>query len=121
MRNLDFTPHAQEFLTLVYKDGEEYFEKLEYSLVMVGNEKIPNSTFLKPIRGIKGCEGIFEIRASLKKKKYRLLCFFQDENYSDNLILLNGFVKKDDKTLKKHARIAIRLRTEYIENLAQKK
>lgn len=39
---------------------------------------------------------------------------FPNENYGDELVLLNGFHKKDDKTIQKHKALALILRNEFL-------
>ncbi len=69
-------------------------------------ERIP-STYLK---SIKGADGLYEARIKLGSDIWRVFCFFHRGKL---VILLNGFVKKSQKTPKKEIDKALRLMTEY--------
>lgn len=119
MRTLILTDSFKEFYQEVRKDGEKYVEKLLYVLQLIQNEPIPPVNFLKILKG-NDYEGLFEVRANLGNNMYRVFCFFINENYSKELILLNGFKKKDDKTIKKHKPIAVKLKNDYLNYLKEK-
>lgn len=117
MRKLTLTTEFNEFLTNVQngQDGNKHVDKISHVLQIVQKEKMPSSKFLKSLKG-GDWKRLFEIRASVGQHKFRVLCFFPDKNYDDELVLLNGFKKKDDKTIKKHKSLALKLRKEFLDN-----
>lgn len=72
-------------------------------------ERIP-STYLK---AIKGTVGLFEARIKLGSNIWRVFCFFDSGKL---VILLNGFIKKSQKTPKQEIDKAIQLKKEYYES-----
>ncbi len=69
-------------------------------------ERVP-SNYLKYI---KGTEGLFEARIQLGSNIWRVFCFFDEGQL---VILLNGFVKKTQKTPRKEIAKAESLMREY--------
>jgi hypothetical protein len=117
MRHLILTTEFNEFLTNVQngKDGDKYVDKIMYVLRIVQQEKMPSNTFLKQLKG-GDWKGLFEVKVSIGQHLFRVLCLFPDENYGDELVLLNGFKKKDDKTIKKHKSLALKLRKKFLDD-----
>lgn len=72
-------------------------------------ERIP-TTYLKAITGT---DGLFEARIRLGSSIWRVSCFFDQGKL---VILLNGFIKKTQKTPKKEIDKAVKLMNEYYEN-----
>ena len=69
-------------------------------------ERIP-STYLKSIVGTKG---LYEARIKLGSNIWRVFCFFDDGNL---VVLLNGFIKKTQKTPKNEINRAVGLMKSY--------
>ena len=69
-------------------------------------ERIP-SHYLKAIKGTKG---LYEARIKLGSNIWRIFCFFDKGKL---VILLNGFVKKTQKTPKKEINKALKLMESY--------
>ena len=69
-------------------------------------ERVPQN-YLKAITGTKG---LYEARISLFSNIWRVFCFFDGDKL---VILLNGFMKKTQKTPKKEIEKALRLMKEY--------
>lgn len=69
-------------------------------------ERIP-SNYLKYI---KGTDGLFEARIQLGSNSWRVFCFFDEGQL---VILLNGFVKKTQKTPRQEINKAETLMKEY--------
>lgn len=111
MRKIIVTEEFKEFLskTQEKKNGDKCLEKIFYSIRIVQKEKNPSTKFLKYIKG-DDWKGLFEIRASQGQDLFRIFCLFPDENYGEELILLTGFQKKDDKTIRKYKALALKLR-----------
>lgn len=61
---------------------------------------------------MKGHKGLFEARIKLGSNIWRVFCFFDKGKL---VILLNGFIKKKEKTPKKEIEKAVRLMNEYYE------
>lgn len=71
-------------------------------------DRVP-STYLKVITGT---NGLYEARIRLGSNIWRVFCFFDKEKL---VILLNGFIKKTQKTPKKEIDKAIELMKSYYE------
>jgi phage-related protein len=69
-------------------------------------ERVPEN-YLKAISGTKG---LYEARISLASNIWRVFCFFDQGKL---VILLNGFIKKTQKTPQKEIKKALRLMQEY--------
>ena len=74
--------------------------------------KHPNSKFLKKLQN---ADDLFELRVSQGSNEYRLLGFFEGEDYSDHFIILNCFLKKETKDYKPIIQKALQLKFEYYE------
>lgn len=85
-------------------------EKIEYVLDLIRYQERVPATFLKKMAGT---DGLYEIRIKQGSNIYRIFCFFDKGKL---VILINGFVKKTQKTPKKEIKIAERLKKEYYEN-----
>lgn len=96
--------YFEEFLkSLPIKAQNKVFRVIE---AIETFERIP-SNYLKYI---KGTEGLFEARIQLGNNIWRVFCFFDQGQL---VILLNGFVKKTQKTPKKEIAKAEALMREY--------
>ena len=71
-------------------------------------ERVPSNY----LRSIKGTHGLYEARIQLGSNIWRVFCFFDEGRL---VILLNGFVKKSQKTPKREIDKAIRLMDQYYE------
>jgi len=72
-------------------------------------ERVP-SNYLKTLTGTKG---LYEARIKLGSNIWRVFCFFDKGKL---VILLNGFIKKTQKTPKKEIDKAINLMNSYYED-----
>jgi phage-related protein len=77
-------------------------------------ERVPQN-YLKAITGTKG---LYEARISLFSNIWRVFCFFDGDKL---VILLNGFMKKTQKTPKKEIEKALRLMKEYYKEKEEEK
>ncbi|MEN9743416.1 MAG: hypothetical protein RLZZ65_1221 [Bacteroidota bacterium] len=75
-------------------------------------ERVPRN-YLKSIQNE---PGLFEVRIQLGTNIWRVFCFFDEDQL---VILLNGFVKKSQKTPKNEISRAVKLMKEYYENRAK--
>ncbi len=71
-------------------------------------ERVP-SNYLK---SLVDTDGLFEARVQLGSNIWRVFCFFDDGKL---VILLNGFIKKTQKTPKKEIERAVQLMMKYYE------
>jgi phage-related protein len=72
-------------------------------------ERVPENY----LKSIKGRRGLYEIRIQLGSNIWRVFCFFDEDRL---VILLNGFVKKTQKTPRRELDLASKLMMEYYEN-----
>jgi phage-related protein len=72
-------------------------------------ERVPENY----LKSIKGQKGLYEIRIQLGSNIWRVFCFFDEDRL---VILLNGFVKKTQKTPRRELDLASKLMMEYYEN-----
>jgi phage-related protein len=71
-------------------------------------QRIPS----KYLKHIEGSEGLYETKFALGSDIWRVFCFFNEGRI---VILLNGFLKKSQKTPKEEIKLAIKLKNEYYE------
>ena len=76
-------------------------------------ERVPKH-YLKSISGVRG---LYEVRIQLGSDIWRVFCFFESERL---VILLNGFVKKSQKTPKEEIKLATDLMKRYHEDKSRK-
>ena len=69
-------------------------------------DRIPEQYF----KHLEGTDALYEIRIKLSSNIYRVICFFDRGNL---VVLLNGFVKKTQKTPKNEIELAEKLKKEY--------
>lgn len=84
-------------------------KKIYWTLNLVETEPRVAKKFL---RKLDGTVGLFEIRVEFGGDTFRIFCFFDEGKL---VILLNGFVKKTQKTPAREIERAIRLREQYYE------
>jgi phage-related protein len=66
--------------------------KIFWTIILIENvEKVPS----KYLKYIIGSNGVFEIRILTRNDIFRIFCFFNKQN---ELVLINGFQKKTQKT-----------------------
>ncbi len=79
---------------------KESLSKLYQVLTYIMTTRIISGQYFKSIEGI---SGLFEIRCESSGKEYRVFCCFDEDN---NIVLLNGFQKKEQKTPKQQIDLA---------------
>ena len=96
--------YFQDFLeALPVKVQNKIFKIIEAVEIL---ERVPQQ-YLKSISGAKG---LFEVRIQLGSDIWRVFCFFENERL---VILLNGFIKKTQKTPKEEIKLAMDLMKRY--------
>lgn len=66
----------------------------------------------KYLKKLDGTDGLYEIRIEFGGDIFRIFCFFDDGKL---IILLNGFIKKSQKTPRREVERALRLKEQYYE------
>lgn len=95
------------FQEVFQKQREKLQNKIIWTLSLI--EEIPKvpETYLKHLEGT---DGLFEIRIQQGSDSIRFFCFFDNDR---QVIVLNGFVKKSQKTPAKERLKAEMLKKEY--------
>jgi hypothetical protein len=99
-------------LTFISKSGKRVELKFEQLLEVLMETKVVHSNFIKKLSNSKFHE--LRIKAG---NEYRIILFAIDHmnfNESEEVILLNGFLKKSNKDYVKAIRIAENLLEEYL-------
>ena len=101
MRTLRRTNEFDEFYNSV---GQKVQEKIDYALSLMSQIKVVSTKFVKKLEGT----DFYEMRISVGNE-YRVILFTIDsENFieADEVLLLNGFMKKSTKDYKAQIQIA---------------
>jgi phage-related protein len=118
--------HMTEFTVIAYEkeDGESPVEDFINALDVKMRAKMYGLLFILQEKGNSLREpyskhlddGIFELRCKVGSNITRVLYFFY---YEGKIILINGFVKKTQKTPPEEIRLAKERRADYIERMEQ--
>ena len=101
MRTLRRTNEFDEFYNSV---GQKVQEKIDYALSLMSQIKVVSTKFVKKLEGT----DYYEMRISVGNE-YRVILFTIDsESFieADEVLLLNGFMKKSTKDYKAQIQIA---------------
>ena len=98
------------FSNFYEEQSDKVKDKIDYVLELIKHEKRVPKKFLKFLTGT---DGLYEIKVSTVFNNIRIFCFFDDGQL---VVLTNCFVKKTQKTPKKHLNLAIKLKKEYFLN-----
>lgn len=108
---IQYKTYFEEFLLAQPKKVQDkIFKVIE---IIETYQHVPK-TYLAPMKPHKG---LFETRIKLGSNIWRVFCFFDKGNL---VILLNGFIKKTQKTSKKEIEKAARLMKEYYKRKKQR-
>ena len=81
--------------------------KIFWTIILIENvEKVPS----KYLKYIIGSDGVFEIRILIRNDIFRIFCFFNKQN---ELVLINGFQKKTQKTPQNEIDKALKIKHDY--------
>jgi phage-related protein len=81
--------------------------KIFWTIILIENvEKVPS----KYLKYIIGSDGVFEIRILTRNDIFRIFCFFNKQN---ELVLINGFQKKTQKTPQNEIDKAVKIKHDY--------
>ncbi len=78
--------------------------KIFWTIILI--EKVPS----KYLKYIIGSDGVFEIRILTRNDIFRIFCFFNKQN---ELVLINGFQKKTQKTPQNEIDKALKIKHDY--------
>jgi len=106
--------YGNEFWNFYYAQKPEVQDKIDWVIGLVRSLRMIPEKFFKHLEGT---DGLFEIRVKVGSDIFRIFCFFDEGNL---VILLNGFMKKGDKTPKNEIEKATRLKQEYYEDKSRK-
>jgi phage-related protein len=101
---IQYKHYFEEFLLAQPKKVQDKIFKVIEIIELY--QHVPKN-YLSPMIGYKG---LFEARIKLGSDIWRVFCFFDKGKL---VVLLNGFVKKTQKTPKKYIEKAMRLMNEY--------
>ena len=99
--------YGRYFLDFYERQTDKVKDKIDYVLELVKHEERVPKRFLK---FLSGTDGLYELKISTMFKNIRIFCFFDEGRL---VVLTNCFVKKTQKTPKKHLKLAIKLKQEY--------
>ncbi len=95
------------FLDFYSQQNLKTKEKIDFVLDLIRNvERVP----IKFLKYLEGTDSLYEIRVLTNKSNIRIFSFFDEGNL---VILLNGFVKKTNKTPKNELELGVKLKEEY--------
>ena len=102
------------FIDFYNKQDLKTKEKIDFVLDLIKNvERVP----IKFFKYLEGTDGLYEIRVLTHKVNIRIFSFFDEGNL---IILINGFIKKTNKTPKNELELGIKLKAEYFLEKAEK-
>ena len=103
------------FLDFYNSQDKKTKEKIDFVLDLIRNvERIP----IKFLKYLEGTDGLYEIRVTTISGSIRIFSFFDEGR---QIILINCFTKKTNKTPRKEIIKAIKLKEEYINEKAKRK
>ncbi len=102
------------FLDFYSEQDVKTKEKIDFVLDLIRNvERVP----IKFLKYLYGTDGLYEIRVLTHKSNIRIFSFFDEGNL---VILINGFVKKTNKTPKNELELGKKLKDEYFLEKAER-
>lgn len=111
IRTISF--YEDYFMDFYNEQSLQVQEKIDYCLIILKEQRVIPTNI---VRYITNSDGIYEIKVRVGNNQYRILFFFEEGDLISGgkvVILLNGFVKKNDKDLKKAVIKAEKFKEEY--------
>lgn len=106
---------GSSFLDFYSKQDIKTREKIDFVLDLIRNvERVP----IKFLKYLEGTDGLYKVRVLTHNSNLRIFSFFDEGNL---VILINGFVKKRNKTPKNELELGIRLKEEYFREKLERK
>ena len=103
------------FLDFYNSQDKKTKEKIDFVLDLIRNvERIP----IKFLKYLEGTDGLYEIRVTTISGSIRIFSFFDEGR---QIILINCFTKKTNKTPRQEIIKAIKLKEEYFNEKAKRK
>ncbi len=102
--------YGEYFDEFYQSQDQKVRDKIDYVIDLVKHEQLVPIKFLKYLEDT---DALYEIRVRTTFKNIRIICFFDEDQL---VILVNSFLKKGQKTPKKHLRLAKKLKDEYFKN-----
>jgi len=103
------------FLDFYSEQDLKVKEKIDFVLDLIRNvERVP----IKFLKYLEGTDGLYEVRVLTNKSNIRIFSFFDEGNL---IILINGFIKKTNKTPKNELELGIKLKEEYFAEKSERK
>jgi phage-related protein len=107
--------YGNYFLDFYGTQDEKTKEKIDFVLDLIRNvERVP----IKFLKYLEGTDGLYEIRVATISGSIRIFTFFDE---GKQIILINCFTKKTNKTPKGEIKKAIKLKAEYFNEKAKRK
>ena len=101
-------PDADHFRVFYEEQLVKVRKKVHWTLRVIEDiDRIPAAYF----KCLDGTDGLYEIRVQFGTDIFRIFCFFDKQN----LVVINGFQKKTQKTPQREIERATRIRKEYYE------
>jgi len=101
--------YGRKIISFLEALDDESRDKLEWTLELIRTlDIIP----LKYFKHLEGTKGLYEIRIEWGSIAYRLFCFFDQGNI---IIVVSGFIKKQQKTPLREIQQAVKLKKQYHE------
>lgn len=99
--------YGKYFLDFYNTQNEKTKEKIDFVLDLIRNvERVPT----KFLKYLEGTDGLYEIKVMAVSGSLRIFSFFDEGR---QIILINCFTKKKNKTPKSELKKAIKLKEEY--------
>ena len=107
--------YGNYFLNFYNSQDDKTKEKIDFVLDLIRNiERVP----IKFFKYLEGTDSLYEIRITVVSGSLRIFSFFDE---GSQIILINCFTKKTDKTPKSELKKAIKLKEEYFIEKAERK
>ncbi len=106
---------GDHFLNFYSEQDKKTKEKIDFVLDLIRNiERVP----VRFLKYLEGTDGLYEIKVVTNQKSIRIFCFFDEGKL---IVLIDGFIKKSDKTPKRELELGINLKEEYFFEKNRKK
>lgn len=106
---------GNHFFDFYSEEDKKTKEKIDFVLDLIRNvERVP----IKFLKYLEGTDGLYEIKIITQAKSLRIFCFFDEGKL---VVLINGFVKKTNKTPKKEIEMGNKLKQEYFTEKLERK
>jgi phage-related protein len=107
--------YGNYFLDFYNSQDEKTKEKIDFVLDLIKNvERVP----IKFLKYLEGTDSLYEIRVTVISGSIRIFSFFDE---GKQIILINCFTKKTNKTPKNEIKKALKLKEEYFREKPKRK